>query len=785
MSDLFPSAPPLHTRNAFDHILDIWIVDNGIGMSAEIIDKLWMVIGTDAKEMNDRSASGRVVTGAKGIGRFALDRLGRECELFSGQATDGEIAHWIVNWGDFEGDGKIIDDVTAVLETEQQTMTDIYRHEGIAPLLPKNGPVRDDERAGEALSFARGTAIKISLPHDAWDERDSIRLKGTLEALLPPKDRGDFNIYVYDYRVPERSGWIDNFPPEQFDYRLTAKIEATGDIKITLNRREIDIPNIRPTTFTLPGMQKAPFRKADFEAGEFAYETTLRRLMRLAPDEDEADYRAIGPFDFTLYFMKLANPTAGNLKRYPQKRIEATKRRQWMGNAGGIRLYRDQFRVRPYGEPNTQGSDWLLLGQRVAANPAAASRPGWRVPPQQVAGTIHITKSENPLLSDQSNREGIMNERAFATFRGIILALIREFERDRSYIYSQFDQAYLLDERDAQKLEEGRALAEAVLAEAESEGGDPEPEHMEGDDAPAAKDDGQRGTPSAVPVPNKTVALAETVTAQTRKIELLLEEIQELRGMATLGTVLVSFTHELKTIKANMGSRQTRMNNALARVVDTEKLAGVPRPVNPYDMVARWGREDEKVGRWVDFALASISPAKRRRRTIELKTYFKGLADYWDDFVEPKQIRLDADPKGFPAVKILAHEIDLDSVFYNLIVNSIDAFSLPTTSPTRSISITTSALSEEAVTILYRDNGPGLSDLFARPDDIFNFGASSKKEASSDEISGTGLGMWLLKSIVDDYGGQAVIQTAIGEPGFCIAITLPLAPGAIEEGKAA
>ena len=43
---------------------------------------------------------------------------------------------------------------------------------------------------------------------------------------------------------------------------------------------------------------------------------------------------------------------------------------------GGIRLYRDNFRVRPYGEPGSQAYDWLRLGERVARNPAQASRIG-------------------------------------------------------------------------------------------------------------------------------------------------------------------------------------------------------------------------------------------------------------------------------------------------------------------------------------------------------------------------------------------------------------------------
>ncbi|MCY4306075.1 MAG: hypothetical protein OXC62_15065 [Aestuariivita sp.] len=86
------------------------------------------------------------------------------------------------------------------------------------------------------LSFSRGTAIRISTLHDIWDQRDDIKLKETLEALLHPKDRGNFNIFVYDHRNPETSGWLDNFPPDQFDYKLHADVRKDGTIKIELHR---------------------------------------------------------------------------------------------------------------------------------------------------------------------------------------------------------------------------------------------------------------------------------------------------------------------------------------------------------------------------------------------------------------------------------------------------------------------------------------------------------------------------------------------------------------------
>lgn len=753
------SEMELATVNAaFGDILDLWIVDNGHGMSTKTIEDHWMVIGTDVKEVKDTSVGGRVVTGAKGIGRFALDRLGQECDLFSGETGHSSIARWFVDWSDFEGDGKIIDDVNAVLDTESRSINMVYQEFELTSRLPKTSPSRDESEV--PLLFDRGTAIKISFLHDRWDQRDSLKLKQTLEALLPPREQGDFNIFVYDYRAVKDSGWIDNFPPDQFDYRLEAKVTKTGDVMITIDRQEIDESKIRSSVFDLEGMQTPGFRQEDFKRGTYKYEKNLRSLLKPSEDVGIEQFLAIGPFDFTLYFFKLANPTEDNLKRYPQKNFDVSKRRSWLNNSGGIRLYRDGFRVRPYGEPNTQASDWLLLGQRVAANPAAVKRIGWNALPQQLAGTINITKVDNPLLADQSNREGIMNDRAFAAFRELILALISEFERDRSYIHYHFDKAYDHDNKEEADVAEGKQLADEVLT-------DTPPLQLNISSAIISVD---HNTELAV----QNIKIAKAFKSEERKNEALKDDIQVMRGMATLGTVLVSFTHELKQIKANMESRSTRMENALRRVVDETKLQSLPEQINPFSIVDRWGREDEKVSRWIDFALSAVSPIKRRRRIIKAADYLAGLSKYWDEFLKSKQVSLHVSCDDEISLSILAHEIDLDSVFYNLIINSVEAFIRPSTATSRDIWINVSGSTEDQMEFTYKDNGPGLSSNFNVANDIFMFGVSSKANDAKMDVSGTGIGMWLVKNIIDDYQGTVTLRSQMGEEHFSLSIQLPL-----------
>ena len=78
---------------AFDNL---YIIDNGDGMTAKIIKESWMIIGTDDKVDTITSKNNRVKTGAKGIGRFAMDRLGYRTQMYS-KMKNTEGVSWSID----------------------------------------------------------------------------------------------------------------------------------------------------------------------------------------------------------------------------------------------------------------------------------------------------------------------------------------------------------------------------------------------------------------------------------------------------------------------------------------------------------------------------------------------------------------------------------------------------------------------------------------------------------------------------------------------------------------
>ena len=676
-------------KKIFKTFVNLWIIDNGIGMSSRIIEDRWMIIGTNIKDTKTTSASGRVMTGAKGIGRFALDRLSERTDLYSSTADNPDLVHWALDWNAFEGEEKVLDEVKTTLENKHQNFSDLFSEFGLSSIIPTK--VTGSDTKSGPLSYRSGTAIYLQHLRDNWNQQNIEKLQNTLEALLPPSDRRDFSIFVYDHRNVDNFGWLDNFPPDQFDYRLQADIKGDGCVEIRLDRHEIEAERISSAFYSLKEVNCDGYTEADFRRGYFSYTTSLGKILNASSNEHLDSFKAVGPFKFNLYYLKLSKPTKDNLEKYPQKLFDASKRRKWMKISGGIRLYRDEFRVRPFGEPGTQSYDWLSLGQRTAQNPGGiGSKGSWRVPPQQVAGTIHITKAYNPLLADQSNREGIMNEVAFTAFRQIIIGLINEFEKDRNRIFRGFNCVYELNNPKNNKLKKAAQIVKQI-----DEGKDGEHNFNDKEKLEKLKSD--------------RIILAEAHEINKQKEKDLNDEIQLLRGLATLGTVFVSFTHELKQIKLNVKNRYRIMKNSLKKVIDSELLNKIPRQINPYDILERWKREDKSVSNWVDFALSSVSHSKRRRRSIIWQDYFHNFFAYWNSILNDRKIELILPMEMDRKLMVLAHEIDLDSLFYNLIINSIEVLTKPTKTEDRRIMIKHISSNDKEITFEYSDNGPGIS----------------------------------------------------------------------------
>lgn len=705
---------------------DIYIIDYGCGMDVKTIKDCWMQIGTDDKQRNVQTANGRVKSGAKGIGRFALNRLGNKAVMYTHKEAQESFV-WNVNWNDFNAPGKRINEIMADLE--------VVSLEEIRHILAGLS-----ERFNVSLpEFSTGTILRISNLSDKWGEEAIKHLFSSLQDLVPPFNIPAFRQYLF-VNGSNEYGEVTAKQYEDFDYKVSAKYEENV-LKVDVQRNELDINALRSAyrgLFDMEAMKQFPYRLEDFENETYHIEMQLEELEGLRKSKLLTQYSSkLGGFHFDFYFVKSSKADINSEKsdaKYPYRQFSPTHRRLWLRKNLGVKIYRDKFRVRPYGE---NGDDWLHLGDRYSQNPIGAGQRmgGYHIRQNQIVGAVEISRLQNIYLQDKSGREGLQENEIFALFKEVLLGIINIMEKDRNTV--MYNLSLLYDKNHPK--EDAKKQAD----KAQKEGSYSETNYY---------------------------AISQGYTVVKQELEDKEEEIRLLRNLASTGLIITSFSHELRNLSIQTKNRYKDLLYAINQVtsIDVVKALGLKDYKNPYEVIKNQKGYDESVRSWLEFSINSISKDKRSRKTINLNTYFSKFKETWETVM--RELNIEFDVCGFTDdMKVKAFIIDLDTIFNNLISNSIYAIKSKKTTQNRKVLIK-GALEEDDIIIVVTDTGKGLDEQYRNnPSVIFNAFESSRCNKKGEKI-GTGLGLYITKATVNEYKNSS-IQILPQLEGFGIKIT--------------
>lgn len=463
----------------------------------------------------------------------------------------------------------------------------------------------------------------------------------------------------------------------------------------------------------------------------------LGELNGLRKSQLLADYGAkLGAFQFDFYFIKGSKSDINSEKsdaKYPYRQFSPTHRRLWLKKNLGVKIYRDKFRVRPYGE---NGDDWLHLGDRYSQNPIGAGQRmgGYHIRQNQIVGAVEISRLHNIYLQDKSGREGLQENDVFGLFKEVLLGIINIMEKDRNTV--MYNLSLLYDKNHPKE------------------------------DAKKQADKAQKAGEYTQANYN---ALSQGYTVVKQELEDKEEEVRLLRNLASTGLIITSFSHELNNLSIQTKSRYDNMLYALNLVtsIDNVKKLGLKDYQNPYEVIKTQKNYDEQVRSWLEFSINSISKDKRLRKSIHLKSYFELFKKTWMTVMN--ELNIDFDVKGFSDdMQIKAFVIDFDTIFNNLISNSIYAIKVKKSTINRKIRID-GKLEDEYLSIIISDSGKGLDKQYQNnPSVIFNAFESSRCNKNGEKI-GTGLGLYIVKATINEYKGSSV-QVLYQAEGFAIKI---------------
>lgn len=185
----------------------ISISDNGIGMSFEDVRDKWMVIGTSCKRRNPISPAPicRRCVGEKGIGRFAVDKLGDRLNIITKQVGANSWLNVYIDWRKYFNQlNDNSSDIRLFTEIENS-----YCYM----------PTKEIQKSG--------TILKVSMARDVWSRNDINRLIRESSRIVSPfeKTKFPFRIHVI---APEYSinTWSD-------EYKVDGRNLATASASIT------------------------------------------------------------------------------------------------------------------------------------------------------------------------------------------------------------------------------------------------------------------------------------------------------------------------------------------------------------------------------------------------------------------------------------------------------------------------------------------------------------------------------------------------------------------------
>lgn len=358
------------------------ILDDGMGMNADDIRSKWMHVGKSTKDYNIvlENNQMRVLAGSKGVGRFALARLGRMISVIS-KKERCQCVEWKTDWmtSSISYNEDVAEKGTKIVIADLRVRWNKTKVRSLIAFLSKT---------------YNDTVMDIVVSHPEITEE---KITPYITELIPGVNcLAKINLH-YDC----------------LHQSLTASVrsdEFSDDAKGYC--KDIDLKNFSDTIGIFDELKGC-------------------NQWELSDQELREDLSRLG--DFSAEFSFTINPSAVDVEKFLYK--HATLPREALK---GVILYRNAFSISSY-EGN---KDWLGFGKRSRKSPASATHPtgSWRVRENQMAGKVEIDKQRNSVLQDLSNRQGLDENVYYELFVEIVLSGIKVFERYRQKIIRRINE---------------------------------------------------------------------------------------------------------------------------------------------------------------------------------------------------------------------------------------------------------------------------------------------------------------------------------------------------------
>lgn len=359
----------------------IIVQDNGIGMDEDILRHVWMMIATDHRTLqranNKRTPQpfNRFPLGEKGLGRLSIHKLGHFIQMIT-RVSGGQELVMEFDW-----------DLLERANNLDEAVVKLKRRDPIT--FPGN---------------KHGTRLEVSRLRESWTRGELRRLHRAVNSLCSPfKGPIDFKVTL---SAPGNETWLEGMFTSEDAYKC-APYHVRGSLDGGAGRFEYK--------FTPPpGTEKqlTPRKEIMNDCGLVRRDKETRKSISL----DLSIYK-IGKVEFDFWFFDRDRA----ILQAVTDDIKGLK--DYLDDNGGIRIYRDGIRVYDFGEP---GNDWLNLDIRRVNTPTAKTSNN------QILGALRLDATTSGDLREKSNREGFIENQAYADLREAVICILTQVEAEKS-----------------------------------------------------------------------------------------------------------------------------------------------------------------------------------------------------------------------------------------------------------------------------------------------------------------------------------------------------------------
>ena len=697
------------------------ISDDGLGMTrAQLVSGFMRLSSMDKVREPLSPRLQRRRAGRKGIGRFAVQRLGEQLEIITQTLDSPTALRVVVDWSRFTGG------------------TDLNRVASRIEEVQKQRP--------------EGTTLRINGLREAWSEAALRRVYRIISELIQPVTLRD-----------QRHNSIEVTPNESVD-SIEKSTTGVSDFQISLRRGDGEKKTVVDEMSEVLQHALAVIEGFVDNEGHGYWSCKSDKLEldeKILPigydrEDHEAPFPTLRDVDFkAYYFIHLTEfvPRAvfSSIKNTAEER-------------GGIRLYRNGYRVLPYGE---KGDDWLGLD---------ASTRNRTFLPQHATynffGFVELSDPEGEVFEETASREYLLENETFKelqnfVYRTLIAAVSRIAElRGRKVTASQ--QGWKKSTDSNQRMSAAVDILKAATTPSEIEVA-PTITNLSSD-GNAQANQGQITIPASV-VADVVAELTDAIADDKEEKKALIEEVAMLRVLSSLGMVIGEFTHE---VKQTLGA--TTLNaKRLTRMFSTESQEG-----------RVLGQLSQNLGRFNQYvSYFDHAVQDNNRRELEPQDLHVVIAN-WLKSVAPsaERLKITLHEPVFEDDLIVScpmHTSEWASVLFNFYSNATKAIRRAKTPGEIGIVV---GRGKGRVFLEFSDNGDGVPDK--NVDNIFNafFTTSTPAGAYNDDqdaLQGSGLGLKIVRDIAQSYGGEVSLTDAPAGFVTCFRVEFPEASAELKE----